>query len=131
MRNDPSFLTSDGPPRNPDAPPRPVDEPPPGPNEPGTVEEPPPAIDNPDNIKDPPPGEAPDTIDDPPRRPDRQIDLSSPSTIVETDIPARLDRLPWSNFHRLVIVALGVTWILDGLEVTLAGTLAGALKESP
>ncbi len=131
VRNDPSFLTSDGPPRNPDAPPRPVDEPPPGPNEPGTVEEPPPAIDDPDNIEDPPPGEAPDTIDDPPRRPDRQIDLSSPSTIVETDIPARLDRLPWSNFHRLVIVALGVTWILDGLEVTLAGTLAGALKESP
>jgi MFS family permease len=131
VRNDPPFLTNDGPPRNPDAPPRPVDEPPPGPNEPGTVEEPPPAIDDPDNIEDPPPGEAPDTIDDPPRKPDRQIDLSSTPAIVETDIPARLDRLPWSNFHRLVIVALGVTWILDGLEVTLAGTLAGALKESP
>ncbi len=51
--------------------------------------------------------------------------------IVETDIPARLDRLPWGRFHNLVIVALGVTWILDGLEVTLAGSLAGALKESP
>ena len=50
---------------------------------------------------------------------------------VETDIPARLDRLPWGRFHTLVIVALGVTWILDGLEVTLAGALAGALKESP
>jgi MFS family permease len=50
---------------------------------------------------------------------------------VETDIPARLDRLPWGRFHTLVIVALGVTWILDGLEVTLAGSLAGALKESP
>ncbi|HLQ90149.1 MAG TPA: MFS transporter [Xanthobacteraceae bacterium] len=50
--------------------------------------------------------------------------------IVETDIPARLDRLPWSRFHTLVVVALGVTWILDGLEVTLAGALAGALKES-
>ncbi|HYC04510.1 MAG TPA: MFS transporter [Azospirillaceae bacterium] len=51
--------------------------------------------------------------------------------IVETDIPARLDRLPWGRFHTLVVVALGVTWILDGLEVTLAGALSGALKESP
>ncbi|MGE0421245.1 MAG: MFS transporter [Reyranellaceae bacterium] len=51
--------------------------------------------------------------------------------IIETDIPARLDRLPWGRFHTLVVVALGVTWALDGLEVTLAGTLAGALKESP
>jgi MFS family permease len=51
--------------------------------------------------------------------------------VVETDIAARLDRLPWGRFHTLVVVALGVTWILDGLEVTLAGSLAGALKESP
>ena len=51
--------------------------------------------------------------------------------VVETDIPARLDRLPWSGFHTRVVVALGVTWILDGLEVTLAGALAGALKQSP
>jgi len=51
--------------------------------------------------------------------------------IVETDIPARLDRLPWGRFHTLVVAALGVTWILDGLEVTLAGALAGALKQSP
>jgi MFS family permease len=51
--------------------------------------------------------------------------------IVETDIPARLDRLPWGRFHTLVVAALGVTWILDGLEVTLAGSFAGALKESP
>src|SRR5215467_9060120 len=50
--------------------------------------------------------------------------------LVETDIPARLDRLPWGRFHTLVVVALGITWILDGLEVTLAGSLAGALKES-
>ena len=50
--------------------------------------------------------------------------------IVETDIPSRLDRLPWGRFHTLVIAALGITWILDGLEVTLAGSLAGALKES-
>src|SRR5258705_647895 len=51
--------------------------------------------------------------------------------IVETDIPARLDRLPWGRFHTRVVVALGITWILDGLEVTLAGALSGALKESP
>lgn len=49
----------------------------------------------------------------------------------ETDIPARLDRLPWRRFHTLVIAALGITWILDGLEVTLAGAVAGALKSSP
>jgi MFS family permease len=51
--------------------------------------------------------------------------------VVETDIPARLDRLPWGRFHTLVVVALGVTWILDGLEVTLAGAVAGALRQSP
>jgi MFS family permease len=45
----------------------------------------------------------------------------------KTDIPARLDRLPWCRFHWLVIVALGITWVLDGLEVTLVGSLAGAL----
>ncbi len=50
---------------------------------------------------------------------------------ITTDIPARLDRLPWGRFHTLVVVALGITWIFDGLEVTLAGSLAGALKESP
>src|SRR6478735_10239114 len=53
------------------------------------------------------------------------------SEAIETDIPARLDRLPWGRFHTLVVVALGITWIFDGLEVTLAGSLAGALKESP
>ncbi|HWV40099.1 MFS transporter [Pseudorhodoplanes sp.] len=53
------------------------------------------------------------------------------SDIVETDIPARLDRLPWSRFHTLVVAALGITWIFDGLEVTLAGALSGALKDSP
>lgn len=51
--------------------------------------------------------------------------------IIETAIPARLDNLPWSGFHTRVVLALGITWILDGLEVTLAGALAGALKESP
>src|SRR5438309_2538294 len=55
----------------------------------------------------------------------------SDDSIVETDIPARLDRLPWTRFHTLVVVALGITWIFDGLEVTLAGALSGALKSSP
>lgn len=52
-------------------------------------------------------------------------------TVTRTDIPCRLDRLPWGRFHSLVVVALGITWILDGLEVTLAGALAGSLKQSP
>ncbi|MBR0695596.1 MFS transporter [Bradyrhizobium lablabi] len=51
--------------------------------------------------------------------------------IIETSIPLRLDDLRWSGFHTRVVVALGITWILDGLEVTLAGALSGALKESP
>ena len=125
------MLTNNRPQPNPDAPRRPVDEPPPGPNEPGTVEEPPPAPDDPGRIDDPPPGEAPPKIDDPPAGPESPVRGTAASGIVETDIPARLDRLPWSRFHTLVVVALGITWILDGLEVTLAGTLAGALKESP
>ena len=41
---------------------------------------------------------------------------------------ARLDRLPWSRWHLLVVVALGITWLLDGLEGNLAGSLAGILK---
>src|SRR5437899_1617149 len=53
------------------------------------------------------------------------------SRIIETSIPARLDNLRWSGFHTRVVLALGITWILDGLEVTLAGALSGALKESP
>ncbi len=52
-------------------------------------------------------------------------------SIIETRIPARLDRLPFGAFHLRVIAALGITWILDGLEVTLAGSLAGALVASP
>jgi MFS family permease len=48
---------------------------------------------------------------------------------VKTNIPARLDRLPWSRWHWLVIVALGITWILDGLEVTLVGSISGVLTD--
>ncbi|MBS0412102.1 MAG: MFS transporter [Proteobacteria bacterium] len=47
-----------------------------------------------------------------------------------TDVPARLDRLPWGRFHWLVVTALGVTWILDGLEVTVVGALSGALSSA-
>jgi MFS family permease len=50
------------------------------------------------------------------------------TTTITTDIPARLDRLPWSRFHLLVVVALGITWILDGLEVTIVGALGGVLQ---
>ena len=50
--------------------------------------------------------------------------------VVETDIPNRLDSLPFGRFHILVIIGLGVTWVLDGLEVTLAGSLAGELMQT-
>ena len=53
------------------------------------------------------------------------------SAEVTTLVPARLERLPWGRFHVLVIAALGITWILAGLELTLAGSVAPALKESP
>src|SRR5262245_260931 len=52
---------------------------------------------------------------------------SRSEAVVETDIPTRLDGLPFGRFHILVIVALGITWILDGLEVTLAGALSAEL----
>jgi MFS family permease len=61
-------------------------------------------------------------------------DVTAPAAedrVIETSIPARLDSLRWSGFHTRVVLALGITWILDGLEVTLAGALSGALKESP
>jgi MFS family permease len=51
--------------------------------------------------------------------------------VYRTNVPNRLDRLPWSGFHWLVIFALGIAWILDGLEVTVVGSLAGALSDSP
>ena len=60
-----------------------------------------------------------------------QASAQAGAAIISTDIPARLDRLRWGRFHTLVVVALGITWILDGLEVTLAGAVAPALKESP
>jgi MFS family permease len=48
---------------------------------------------------------------------------------IETRIPARLDRLPWSRFHWMVVIGLGTVWILDGLEVTIVGSIAARLTE--
>ena len=56
---------------------------------------------------------------------------STEPSFITTDIPARLERFRWGHFHSLVVIALGITWALDGLEVTLAGAVAGALKDSP
>ncbi len=50
--------------------------------------------------------------------------------MIETDVPARLDRLLWSRFHSLTVLALGITWVLDGLEVTLVGSISGALEST-
>ena len=48
---------------------------------------------------------------------------------ITTDIPARLDRLPWARFHWMVVVGLGTVWILDGLEVTIVGSMSTALAD--
>src|SRR3982750_834788 len=47
---------------------------------------------------------------------------------ITTDIPARMDRLPWARWHWLIVVGLGTVWILDGLEVTIVGSMSDALK---
>lgn len=52
-----------------------------------------------------------------------------PGTEFHTDLPPRLDRLPWSGWHWRVVVALGITWILDGLEVTVVGAVSSVLAE--
>lgn len=51
-----------------------------------------------------------------------------PGREVETDVPERMDRLPWSSWHVRILVALGTSWLLDGLEVTLVGSLSGILE---
>jgi MFS family permease len=48
---------------------------------------------------------------------------------IETKVPVRLDRLPWARFHWLVVIGLGTVWILDGLEVTIVGSIAARLTE--
>jgi MFS family permease len=56
--------------------------------------------------------------------------MSAFTPVIETTIPARLDRLPWSPWHWRVVIALGVSWLLDGLEVTVVGALGPALSRS-
>ena len=48
---------------------------------------------------------------------------------ITTDVPARMDRLPWARWHWLVVIGLGTVWILDGIEVTIVGSLSDALKD--
>lgn len=60
---------------------------------------------------------------------------SSPSSVpattgtVTTSVPSRLDRLPWSRWHWMIVIGLGTVWILDGLEVTIVGNIASRLSE--
>src|SRR5436853_5834843 len=53
--------------------------------------------------------------------------LSETQGVVRSLIPARIDRLPWSPFHTRMVIALGVAWILDGLEITVASAVAEKL----
>ena len=53
----------------------------------------------------------------------------APGTVVATDVPGRLDALGWSPWHRRMILALGITWVLDGLEASLIANLAPSLKD--
>jgi MFS family permease len=48
---------------------------------------------------------------------------------IETRIPARMDRLPWARWHWMVVIGLGTVWILDGLEVTIVGSIASRLTQ--
>src|SRR3954454_3483850 len=50
--------------------------------------------------------------------------------VIETDVPARLDRLPWSRFHWRIVIGLGTVWILDGLQVTIVGAIAPRMTEA-
>src|SRR3954466_16327956 len=56
-------------------------------------------------------------------------DTAAKGRIIETKIPARLDRLPWARWHWMVLIGLGAVWILDGLEVTIVGTISSRLTE--
>src|SRR5215472_13983573 len=52
---------------------------------------------------------------------------TSSNPYIRSLIPARIDRLPWSRFHTRLVLALGVAWILDGLEITMASAVSGIL----
>jgi hypothetical protein len=55
---------------------------------------------------------------------------SQATRTIRSNVPARLDRLPWSRFHRRVVIGLGAVWVLDGLQVTIIGAIAPRLTES-
>src|ERR1700681_3975938 len=55
--------------------------------------------------------------------------LAASPSHVTTDIPFRLDRLPWCRWHWIIVVGLGITWILDGLEVTVVGAVGSRLQD--
>ncbi|WP_051717913.1 MFS transporter [Streptomyces megasporus] len=60
---------------------------------------------------------------------DDPLDMAVGTGTVTTSVPARLDRLPWSRWHWMIVIGLGTVWILDGLEVTVVGNIAGRLAE--
>jgi MFS family permease len=60
----------------------------------------------------------------------RMTETQRSTDVIRTSIPFRLDRLPWSRFHLMVVIGLGITWILDGLEVTIVGSLGPALQSA-
>jgi MFS family permease len=63
------------------------------------------------------------------RADDSSADRGAGRRAISSDIPARLDRLPWSGFHALILFGLGITWILDGIEVTIVGAIAPVLRD--
>ena len=58
---------------------------------------------------------------------DRAVDTSEIKKPIRSTIPTRLDRLKWSPFHTRMVFGLGVAWVLDGLEITIASAVTGAL----
>ena len=54
---------------------------------------------------------------------------AKPASKFRSLVPARIDRLPWSPFHTRIVIALGVAWVLDGLEITIASSVAGVLAD--
>src|ERR1700712_1156818 len=54
---------------------------------------------------------------------------TTPSSPVRSLIPARIDRLTWSRFHTRLVIALGVAWVLDGLEITIAGNVTNYIHQ--
>jgi MFS family permease len=57
------------------------------------------------------------------------MESSSATATIRTAIPSRMDRLPWSRWHWLVVAGLGTVWILDGIEVTIVGAIASRLQD--